>query len=284
MANEKKIFTWYQNKWHEGDVRILGAASHGTWLGSVIFDGARYFEGVAPDLDRHCARANESAKVLGLIPTKTAKEIEDLTWEGLKLFPPGTDVYIRPMYWAEEYDIGTIPPLGSSTDFALCLEEIPMAEPKGFTITTTKFKRPTLDVMPVNAKASALYANNARMLREAYAKGYQNAIVTDALGNVAELAGSNVFMVKDSEVFTPVPNGTFLNGITRQRVIGLLRDAGYAVHEVTLSLDDFRDADEIFSTGNMSKVVPVIGFDDKKFPYGPVTRKARELYLSWAHK
>jgi len=64
MANEKKIFTWYQNKWHEGDVRILGAASHGTWLGSVIFDGARYFEGVAPDLDRHCARANESARVL----------------------------------------------------------------------------------------------------------------------------------------------------------------------------------------------------------------------------
>jgi len=61
---------------------------------------------------------------------------------------------------------------------------------KGFTITTTKFKRPTLDVMPVNAKASALYANNARMLREAYAKGYQNAIVTDALGNVAELAAS----------------------------------------------------------------------------------------------
>jgi len=91
-------------------------------------------------------------------------------------------------------------------------------------------------------------------------------------------------MVKNDEVFTPVPNGTFLNGITRQRVIGLLREAGYAVHEVTLSLDDFREADEIFSTGNMSKVVPVIGFDEKKFPYGPVTRKARELYLSWAHQ
>ena len=72
-------------------------------------------------------------------------------------------------------------------------------------------------------------------------------------------------------------------GITRQRVIGLLRAAGETVHEVTLSVDDFRAADEIFSTGNISKVVPVIGFDAKTFEFGPAARRARALYWDWAH-
>ena len=254
----------------------------GTWLGSLVFDGARLFDGVSPDLDRHCQRVNDSARALGLAPTLTGEEIEALTFEGLKKFEPGTDVYIRPMYWAEENDIGILPPKPDTTDFALCLEEMPMVEPTGFTITTTRFRRPTMEVMPVNAKAACLYANNARMVREAQAKGYQNALCCDANGNVAELATSNVFMARGGEVFTPMPNGTFLNGITRQRVIKLLREAGVAVHEATLSVDDFREAEEIFSSGNISKVVPVIGFDDAQLQFGPIARKARQLYLDWA--
>ena len=278
----KTIWTYWQGDWHEGDLRILGAASHGTWLGSLVFDGARLFDGVSPDLDRHSARVNDSAVALGLAPTLTGEAIEALTFEGLKKFAPGTDVYIRPMYWAEEMDVGILPPKPESTDFALCLEEMPMVEPTGFTITTTHFRRPTMEVMPVNAKAACLYANNARMVREAQAKGYQNALCCDANGNVAELATSNVFMTRGGEVFTPAPNGTFLNGITRQRVIGLLREAGTTVHETTLTVDDFREAEEIFSTGNISKVVPVIGLDGNALQFGPVARKARQLYWDWA--
>jgi branched-chain amino acid aminotransferase len=280
---QKTTWTYYKGAWHEGDVRILGAASHATWLGSLVFDGARLFEGVTPDLDRHCQRVNDSARALGLLPTLTGPEIEAITREGLKKFAPGTDAYIRPMYWAEDSDVGTVPPLAESTDFALCLEEMPMVEPKGFTITTTRFRRPTLEVMPVNAKAACLYANNARMMREAKAKGFHNTLVTDANGNVAELATANVFMARGGDLFTPVPNGTFLDGITRQRVIGLMRQAGVAVHEVTLTIEDFRQADEIFSTGNISKVVPVIGFDDKVLDFGPLAKKARALYWQWAH-
>lgn len=283
MASEREMWTWWRGDWHRGDLRILGAASHATWLGSLVFDGARLFDGVTPDLDRHSARVNASAEALGLAPTFTGAEIEALTREGLKKFAPGTDVYIRPMYWAEESDVGTVPPLASSTDFALCLEAMPMVEPTGFTITTTRFRRPTLEVMPVDAKAACLYANNARMMREAKAKGFHNSLVTDCTGNVAELATSNVFLARGGEVFTPVPNGTFLNGITRQRVIGLLRAAGVSVHEVALRIEDFREADEIFSSGNISKVVPVIGFDDRRLDYGPIARKARALYMDWAH-
>ncbi|WP_041596456.1 branched-chain amino acid aminotransferase [Brucella melitensis] len=256
MTDTRAMWTYYKGEWREGDVRILGAASQATWLGSLVFDGARLFEGVTPDLDRHSARANDSARALGLEPTLSANDIEALAREGLKKFAP---------------------------DFALCLEAIPMVEPKGFTITTTSFRRPYLEVMPVNAKAACLYPNNARMLREAKAKGFHNALVTDVLGNVAETATSNVFMVRGGEVFTPVLNGTFLNGITRQRVIKLLREAGVSVHETTLKIEDFREADEIFSTGNMSKVVPIIGFDERKLDYGLVTKRARALYWEWAH-
>ncbi len=278
----RTTWTYYKGAWQEGDVRILGASSHATWLGSLVFDGARQFEGVTPDLDRHCARVNDLAHALGLTPTLSGPEIEALCREGLKKFAADAAVYIRPMYWAEESDIGILPPKPASTDFALCLEEMPMVVPTGFTITTTRYRRPTLEVMPVNAKAACLYPNNARMMREAQAKGYNNALVCDSNGNVAELATANVFMVKGGEVFTPMPNGTFLDGITRQRVIALLRGAGLTVTETTLTVQDFREADEIFSTGNVSKVVPVIGFDDKALAYGPIAQKARKLYMDWA--
>lgn len=283
MNNARKTWTYYKGEWHEGDVRILGAASQSTWLGSLVFDGARGFEGIWPDLDRHAARVNDSAKTFGLKPLLTADAIAGLAKDGLKKFGPDAAVYIRPMYWAEEGETGFILPLPESTDFALCLEAVPMAAPNGFSVTTVSYRRPTIDVMPVNAKAACLYANNARMLREARSKGFNNAIVCDANGNVAEFATSNIFMARGGEVLTPIPNGTFLNGITRQRVIGLLRQAGVTVHEVTLTLDDFRTADEIFSTGNISKVMPVTTFDDRRLDYGPIARKARALYWEWAH-
>jgi branched-chain amino acid aminotransferase len=283
MSQAPSVWTWYENQWHAGDVRILGAGSHATWLGALVFDGARRFEGVIPDLDLHAERVNASARALGLRPTLTAAQIMERVQEGLAHFTPDAAVYIRPMYWAEESDASVVAPDPASTAFALCLEERPMAVPGGFTVTTTRFRRPTLETMPVNAKAACLYPNNARMLAEARARGFGNALVCDTLGNVAELATSNVFMAKGGEVFTPVPNGTFLDGITRQRVIGLLRADGVAVHEKTLTVEDFRAADEIFSTGNISKVMPVLGFDDRTFDYGPLARRARQLYWDWAH-
>ncbi len=278
-----ETWTYWRGDWHQGDLRILGASSHATWLGSLVFDGARLFEGVTPDLDRHTARVNDSALALGLKPTLTGEAIAQLTRDGLKKFAAGTDAYIRPMYWAEDSAPGVLPPDPESTDFALCLEALPMTQPTGFTLTTTRFRRPTMEVMPVNAKAACLYANNARMVREAQSRGFQNALTCDANGNVAELATANVFLAKGGEVWTPVPNGTFLNGITRQRVIGLLRGVGIKVQEVTLTIADFHEADEIFSTGNISKVMPCIEFEGRKLGIGPIAQKARALYFEWAH-
>ena len=134
----------------------------------------------------------------------------------------------------------------------------------------------------MNAKAGCLYPNNARMLKEARTKGFGNALVADAMGNVAETATANVFMVKDGEVFTPIGNGTFLSGITRARHIANMKADGMAVHETVLTFEDFHDADEVFLSGNMAKVTPVKAFDDTQYQVGPVARKVREMYWDWA--
>ena len=148
---------------------------------------------------------------------------------------------------------------------------------------TDPVQRPILADSVVNAKAGCLYPNNARMLKEAIAKGFGNALVADAMGNVAESASANVFMARDDEIFTPIANGTFLSGITRARHIKLLRQAGKTVHETVLSFDDFRQADEVFLSGNMSKVTPVIAFDEVHYQHGPVAKLTRSLYWDWAH-
>jgi branched-chain amino acid aminotransferase len=158
-----------------------------------------------------------------------------------------------------------------------------MRPPKGFSVTLSPYRRPTVETMPVDAKAGCLYPTNARALFEVHARGFDNAIVCDMLGNVAELATSNIFMAKEGVVYTPVANGTFLAGITRQRVIGLLRDSGVTVVEKTLTYQNFLTADEIFSTGNYSKVVPVTRIDGRPLPFGTLYTKARELYWAFAH-
>jgi branched-chain amino acid aminotransferase len=283
MAVSEVIWTWYDGTWHAGSVPVVRSADHTTWAGTLVFDGARQFEGKTPDLDRHCARINESARALAMHPKHSPERIYELACEGLGRFSPDAAVYVRPMYWSVERGDGFISQDPDTTDFCLVLEQIPMpAADASVTLTTTRFHRPTLDCATVNAKAACLYPNNARMIREAIAKGFNNALVTDVVGNVAETATSNVFMVKDDEVFTPIPNGTFLNGITRQRHIALLRAAGTRVHEVVLTLDDFRLADEVFLTGNLSKVTPVTAFDDRNYQAAPVTRRARENYWDWA--
>ncbi|NOE19837.1 branched-chain amino acid aminotransferase [Ruegeria atlantica] len=283
MATGTNIRTYFQGQWHEGDAPIMRAADHGAWLGSSVFDGARYFDGVAPDLEAHCARVNRSAEALMLTPTMTTEQMVELIREGLQAYSPDTAVYIRPMYWGIDGDSTAIVPQENSTGFAICLEEIPMApETASVTLSTTRFRRPVLESAVVNAKAGCLYPNNARMLQEARSKGFSNALVADAMGHVAETATANIFMVKDGEVFTPIPNGTFLAGITRARHIKNLRADGVKVHETVLSFEDFHEADEVFMSGNMSKVTPVTALEDTQFQVGPIARRARALYWDWA--
>ena len=283
MATGTKIRTYFNGTWHDQDLAIMRAADHGSWLGSSVFDGARFFDGRAPDLLAHCERVNRSAQALMITPSMNAADIVDIAREGLRAYDASEAVYIRPMYWALDGDATAIVPQANATGFAICLEAIPMApQSASTTLGRTRFRRPVLEDNVVNAKAGCLYPNNARMLAEVRRNGFGNALVADAIGNVAETATANVFMVRDGVVFTPIANGTFLAGITRARHISNLRRDGIEVRESVLSFADFDVADEVFLSGNMSKVTPVTGIEDKSYDIGPITRRARELYWDWA--
>ena len=284
MASGKNLMTYVDGAWHNGDLPVLKAGDHGTWLGSSVFDGARCFDGVSPDLDAHCARLNASARAMLITPTHTVEQMVEIIRDGLCRYEGTPAVYIRPMYWALDGGQATVDPKPNATGFLVCLEEIPMPAPETtVTLGYTQFRRPVLESAVCNAKAGALYPNNARMLREVNSRGFGNALVADALGNVAETATSNVFMVRDGEVFTPAPNGTFLAGITRHRHIENLRADGVAVYEAVLSFADFEKADEVFVTGNMAKIMPVTEIEGRSYQVGPIARRARSLYWDWAH-
>jgi branched-chain amino acid aminotransferase len=280
MGVAARAIHFFDGTWVEGNPPLMGPLTHAVWMASTVFDGARAFEGVTPDLDLHCQRLVDSARAMDLIPRLAAGELVDLALEGVGKFAPGTPLYIRPMLWAET---GFVAPDPQSTRFCMTLFEAPLPEPTGSSVTLTQYRRPMPSMAPTNAKAACLYPNAGRALREAQRNGFGNAVVLDGLGNVAELATANIWMAKDGAAHTPVANGTFLNGVTRQRTIALLQRAGIKVYERTITYPELRDADELFSTGNYGKVQPITRIEDRDLQPGPVYARARELYWAWAH-
>lgn len=272
-------WTYFHGRWLEGNPGILGAMSQATWLASMVFDGARAFDGMIPDIERHCARCIRSAKAMGLIPTKTTEEILEIAIAAIERFPPGTELYIRPMFWAEQGGAVLEP---DSTEFALTAYEEPLPPPDGFSATLSPIKRPLPDTMVTGAKASCLYPAIGRALAKARKDGFDSLVVCDAHDQLAEFATANLFMVKDGTVFTPADDDCYLSGITRQRVMKLLNNDGIKVVEKTLNYADLQTADEAFSTGNHGKILPMNRLDGDQFDIGPVFKRVRELYWDFA--
>jgi branched-chain amino acid aminotransferase len=274
--------SWHfiDGRWRAGNPAVVGPNSHALWLGSCVFDGARAFEGVAPDLDLHCQRVIASARAMGLDPQLSAGELLDIGLEGIARFAKETPLYIRPMFWAEA---GFVIPDPASTRFCFSLIETPMPQPKSCAVMLSSFRRPHPKSAPTDAKAACLYPNAARALKEAMDKGFDNAVVLDGNGNVAELATANLWLAKDGVAVTPAANGTFLNGITRQRVARLLRGAGIEVEERRVTWEELLAADELFSSGNYGKVLPITRIDGRDLQPGPVYTRARQLYWDFAH-
>jgi len=281
--NYSQTWTFFEGEWHDGNVPIMGPRTHAAWLGSMVFDGARAFEGVTPDLDRHLARINWSAANFKLNALVDQPTWLGLVQDGLKRFAGNAELYIRPMYWAQNGVGGGVLFDPDTTNWCLCIYEAPMPKPTGLSITLSPFRRPTAESAPVEAKAGCLYPNNSRAMMEAKSRGFDNCLLRDMLGHIAELGNSNIFMAKDGVVYTPAANGTFLSGITRQRVIELLRGDDVNVIERSLSYRDFETADEIFASGNFAKVQPIIRIDDRSLQPGPFYAKARKLYWEFAH-
>jgi branched-chain amino acid aminotransferase len=271
---------YYEGKWYDQNPPILGPLDQAFWMASTVFDGARAFGGLAPDLGLHCRRLVDSAEKMLLAPTLAGEDIEDLCRAAIRKVPKDRVYYVRPTFFATE---GMMVPVPESTRFALAVHDVPFPGFEGFSACLSTFRRPAPDMAPTEAKASCLYPNGARALKQARAQGFDNAVMLDPWNNVAEFASANLWIVRDGVAQTPKPNGTFLNGITKQRVTALLEADGIRVEEQTLSYRDLVEADEVFSTGNFGKVMPCTRVDEREFPVGPIYKRAKDLYFEYAN-
>lgn len=276
------VWTYANGEWFEGDKAVLAPRHQAFWLSSTVFDGARYMNGKAPDLVKHIERLQHSARVLGMKPTKSVEEIEAIVWDGIAKFDPDEALYICPVYYAEEGAV--VLPDPDSTQFTMVVRASPIPPFDGFSACLSQFRRPAKDMAPTEAKASCLYPNVARSVGEAQEKGFDVGVILDPANNVAEFSYANLFLARDGVVVTPVPNGTFLNGITRQRVIQLLKDDGYTVEERIVDFKEVMEADELFATGNYAKVLPCTRIEDRDLQPGPVATRARDLYFEFTDK
>jgi branched-chain amino acid aminotransferase len=270
--------TWFNGQWSDGNTPLIGAMDHGVWLASTVFDGARSIHRMAPDLRAHCQRVFESAERVGLGVPLTVDDMLELCIQGIHRFSDDADLYIRPLVFGTE---GMLVPTASG--FALTLFDAPLPPFAGFSAMLSSRRRPSPLAATTDAKASALYPNVARALREAKAEGFDNAVMRDPEGQVAEFATANLFFVSgDGAIVTPAANGTFLAGITRARVIDLLSRDGIDVEQRGVEPQELETAREIFSTGNYGKVMPCTRYGTRELPIGPIAARARELYMQYA--
>ena len=272
--------TYFNDQWTEGNTPLFGAMDHSVWLGSSVFDGARSIRRQVPDLRLHLERVIKSAERVGLQCPLSVDQMMALCRDGIGKFPADAELYVRPLVFGTE---GLLIPVREKSGFALTLFDAPMPPFTGFSACLSGLRRPGPLVAPTDAKASCLYPNSTKALREANERGFDNAVVCDGEGCVAEFATANIFLVTPAgKVVTPVPNGTFLSGITRARVIALLAGEGVAVEERTVMPLELESAVEIFNTGNYGKVTPCVRYESRVLPVGPVATLARDRYMKFA--
>ena len=183
--------TWFKGQWSDGNTPLIGAMDHGVWLASTVFDGARSIHRMAPDLRAHCQRTFDSAERVGLgVPLDGRRHGRTLHSGHPPVSSEDADLYIRPLVFGTE---GLLVP--TSSDFALTLFDAPLPPFAGFSAMLSSRRRPSPLAATTDAKASALYPNVARALREAKAAGFDNAVMLDPDGHVAEFATANLFFV-----------------------------------------------------------------------------------------
>lgn len=269
---------YFDGSWRNEAPMVSGPTDLGFWSGNSVFDGARAIGGCAPDLDRHCTRLVRSAAALGLSPELTGEQVLALCVEGIRALPADSDYYVRPMFFCRG---GSILPETGATLFALSIFEMPMPGENAGRATLSPFRRPAPDQAPTDAKAGALYPNSQRARRDAMSRGFQLAAMLDPDGNVAEFSHANLWLAKDGVAITPRPNGTFLDGITKNRVAGLLEAAGVRVEQRVVTVADLEEADELWMSGNAGKIQTVTGWEGRDLQPGPVFRQARSLYAGF---
>ena len=265
--------------WADAKLHVL---SHGLHYASGVFEGERAYGGEIFKLTEHTERLFKSANVLDMEMPYTVAEIDDacrqtLEKQGLK------DAYLRPVVWRGSEMMG-VSAQQTRTNIAIAAWEWPAYfDPeqrlKGIRLDMSEWRRPHPQTAPCHAKAFGLYMICTLSKHAAERKGYADAMMLDWRGQVAEATGANVFFVKDSELHTPIPD-CFLNGITRQTVIGLARERQIKVTERVIMPDEMAEFEQCFIVGSAAEVTPVSEIGPYSFEVGDVTKTLMNDYTA----
>ena len=271
MINGKMI------DWKDAKVHVLSHALH---YGSAVFEGERAYNGVIFKGRAHSERLIKSCELIDMQPSFTADELDAAKEEVMKVNGL-TDAYIRAFAWRGSEQMG-ISAQDTQTHWGIAAWEWPSyfsedIREKGLKLMTSDWKRPSPECAPVHAKAAGLYMICTMSKHKAENAGFDDALMLDYRGYVAEATGANLFFVKNNTVTTPTPD-CFLNGITRQTVIELIKELGYEFEERHIKPEELGDFEQAFLTGTAAEVTAIGAIDDHRFTVGDTVKTIRSAY------
>ena len=271
---------WFDGKmvpWREAKILVL---THGLHYASAVFEGMRAYSGRVFELSWHNRRLSDSAALLGFSLPFSTEELDTACKAVVKAngFP---DAYVRPVAWRGSEQMG-VSAQQSKIHVAIASWEWPSyfspeLRDKGIRLAFSKWKRPSPETAPTASKAAGLYMICTLSKHAAEADGWNDALMLDYRGQLAEATGANLFIVKDGIIHTPKPD-CFLNGITRQTVIRLAKQRGLTVVERAMWPEELATADEVFVTGSAAEVTAIGQIADHHYQVGPITRHLRDDY------
>lgn len=278
--HDRDGFIWFDGKlvpWRDANVHVLTHALH---YASSVFEGQRAYNGEIFKLREHCERLHRSANLLGFELPWRVEEIASACKEVLKANKL-VDAYMRPVAWLGSERMG-VSPMGTKAHVAIAAWEwgkyfSPEKAAKGIRLTIAPWRRPAPYTAPVHSKASGLYMIAMLSRKHAEDTGFDDAMMFDWRGQVAEATGANAFFIRNGSLITPTPD-CFLNGITRQTIIDLARKRGIDVQERAIWPDELESFEQMFLTGSAAEVTPVGSVGPWNFEVGDLTRQLAKDY------
>ncbi|HEX2115767.1 MAG TPA: branched-chain amino acid aminotransferase [Alphaproteobacteria bacterium] len=278
--DDRDGFIWFNGKlipWRDAKVHVL---THGLHYASAVFEGERAYNGHVFKSREHSERLINSGKILGFDVPYTAEQLDRAKIETMKANNL-TDCYVRPIAWRGSEMMG-VSAQATKINVAVCVWPWPSyfspeLREKGIRLTMARWQRPAPNTAPTAAKATGLYMICTISKHEAEAQGYQDALMLDWRGQIAEATGANVFIVINGEIHTPKPD-CFLDGITRRTVMDLARQRQYRIHERAIMPEELGRAQEVFLTGTAAEVTPVGEIAQYKFKPGEITKNLMDDY------
>ncbi len=278
--DDRDGFIWMDGEmrpWRDAKVHFLTHALH---YGTQVFEGERAYNGKIFKSREHSERLIRSAGIIHMDMDYTAEQICEIKYDCLKANNL-ENAYIRAAAWRGAEQMG-IDVAGTKTHMAVAVWDWgsyfdPEVREKGISLKTTHWRKPAPNTAPTAAKTASLYNLSCMVKFEVKKAGFTDALMYDHEGFIAESTGANIFLMRDGIIHTPIAD-RFLNGLTRQTVIGLAKTLGYTVEERRIPPEELDTFDEIFLTGSAAELTAVGKVDDRIFEVGPITKRLRTAY------